>query len=153
MLSDKYKSSLARFQFEKCAFLSLRVVSIDLCHGTAAKVWSYTRIGHTTGKNKPSLVSAPIVRVTDQSTVKCHHFENCNFYKDLYGELICHTKPYNNRNFQIDGASRYFGLWLWQLVHLLIALSSSVFCFRVWPSFIGAALSVIKVYSVKLWHQ
>ena len=25
-------------------------------------------------------------------------------------QLICHTKPYNNRNFQIDGASRYFGV-------------------------------------------
>ena len=22
-------------------------------------------------------------------------------------QLICHTKPYNNHNFQIDGASRY----------------------------------------------
>ena len=31
-------------------------------------------IKHTTGKNKPSLVSAPVFRVTDQSTVKCHHF-------------------------------------------------------------------------------
>ena len=40
-------------------------------------------------------------------------------------QLICHTKPYNNRNFQIDGTSRYF------------------------PSFtIGAVLSVIKVYVV-----
>ena len=48
-----------------------------------AKVWSNTWIRHTIGKNKPSLVSAPIFRVTDQSTVKCHHFENCNFYKDL----------------------------------------------------------------------
>ena len=61
---------------------------------------------------KPSLVRAPIFRVTDQSIMKCHHFEiYCNFYKDLYGErarpvqLTCHTKPYNNRNFQIDGAS------------------------------------------------
>ena len=39
-----------------------------------------------TGNNKPSVVSELIFRVTDQSTVKCHHFENCNFYKDLYGE-------------------------------------------------------------------
>ena len=40
----------------------------------------------TTGKNKPSVESELIFRVTDQSTVKCHHFENCNFYKVLYGE-------------------------------------------------------------------
>ena len=41
---------------------------------------------NTSGKNRPTLVSAPIFRVTDQSKVKCHHFENCNFNKDLYGE-------------------------------------------------------------------
>ena len=65
-------------------------------------------------KDKPSLVSAPIFRLTDQSTVKCHHFENCKyFYKELYGErarLVSHTKPYNDRNFKIDRASRYFGV-------------------------------------------
>ena len=43
-------------------------------------------------------------------------------------QLICHTKPYNNRNFQIDGASRYFGVWLWQLVHLLILVCSFQWC-------------------------
>ena len=25
-------------------------------------------------------------------------------------QLICHTKPYNNCNFQIDGASQHFGV-------------------------------------------
>ena len=25
-------------------------------------------------------------------------------------EFICHTQPYKNNNFQIDGASRYFDL-------------------------------------------
>ena len=54
----------------------------------SAKVWSNTWLKHTTRKNKPSLVSAPIFRVTHQSTVKCHHFENCNLYKDLYGERV-----------------------------------------------------------------
>ena len=49
--------------------------SVDLCHGTAALLkFDQTQIKHTTGKNKPSLVSAPIFRVTDQSTVKCHQF-------------------------------------------------------------------------------
>ena len=43
-------------------------------------------------------------------------------------QLICHTKPGNNRNFQIDGASRYFGVWLWQLVHLLILVCSFQWC-------------------------
>ena len=43
-------------------------------------------------------------------------------------QLICHTKPYNNRNFQIDGASRYFGVWVWQLVHLLILVCSFQWC-------------------------
>ena len=64
----------------------LSCIAIDLCHGTAAKDWPNTKIKHTTGKNKSSLVSAPIFRVTDQSTVKCHHFENCHFYEVLYGE-------------------------------------------------------------------
>ena len=65
---------------------------IDLCHGTAAQLkFHQTQIKHTTGKNKPSLVSAPIVRVTDQNTVKCHHFKNCNFYKVLYGEQARHA--------------------------------------------------------------
>ena len=34
----------------------------------------------------------------------------------------------NNRNFQIDGASRYFGVWVWQLVHLLILVFSFQWC-------------------------
>ena len=44
--------------------------------------------------------------------------------QDMPTQLICHTKPYNNRNFHIDGTSRYFGVWLWQLVHLLILVCS-----------------------------
>ena len=120
-------------------------------HGTAALLnfWSNTWIKHTTGKNKPSLVSAPIFRVTDQSTTKCHHFENCNFYKDLYGErarLICHTKPYNNRNFQIDGASRYFGVWLTIGPLTNFGLLFPVVCIVFVSSFIGAVLSMIKTY-------
>ena len=43
-------------------------------------------------------------------------------------QLICHTKPYNNRNFQIDGASWYFGVWVWQLVHLLTLVCSFQWC-------------------------
>ena len=61
-------------------------------YSCSANVWSNTWIKHTTAKNKPSLVSAPIFRVTNQSTVKCHHFENCNFYKDLYGERARHAR-------------------------------------------------------------
>ena len=41
-------------------------------------------------------------------------------------QLICHTKPYNNRT--VDDASRYFGVWLWQLVHLLILVCSFQWC-------------------------
>ena len=32
-------------------------------------------------ENKPSLVSAQISKVMDQSTVKCDRFENCNLMK------------------------------------------------------------------------
>ena len=39
-----------------------------------------------------------------------------------------HLKLYNNRNFQIDGASRCFGIWVWQLVHLLILVCSFQRC-------------------------
>ena len=105
-------------------------------YSCSAKVWSNTCIKHTTGKNKPSLVSAPIFRVTDQSTVKCHRFENCIFFiricmlngQVLPVQLICHTKPYNNLIFQIDGSSRYFSVWVWQLVHLLILVCSFHWC-------------------------
>ena len=65
---------------------------IDLCHGTASLLKFYqTVIKHIIGKNKPSLVLAPIFRVADQSTVKCHHFENCHFCKILYGERAKHA--------------------------------------------------------------
>ena len=34
---------------------------LDFCHGTAAlQTFDQTQIRHTAGKNKPSLVSAPI---------------------------------------------------------------------------------------------
>ena len=115
-------------------------------YSCSAKVWSNTRIQHTTGKNKPSLVSAPIFRVTDHE-VECHQFENCNFYKVLYGEQArlarsAHLPHKTLYNFQIDGALWYFGVWVWQFVHLLLwfAFSSGVFCFCVWPSIIGAVL-------------
>ena len=75
-------SNVIRWCHYASIFVSLDI-AIDVCHGTAALLkFDQTIIG----KNKPSSVSAPIFRVTDQSTVKCHHFENCNFYKDLYGE-------------------------------------------------------------------
>ena len=63
-------------------------------------------------KDKPSLVSAPIFRLTDQSTVKIVIFVRFCMVngQGTPVQLICHTKPYNNRNFQIDGASRYFGV-------------------------------------------
>ena len=43
-------------------------------------------------------------------------------------QFICHTEPYKNYNFQIDGASRYLDVWLWQLVHLLILVCSFQWC-------------------------
>ena len=78
-------------------------------YNCSAKVWSNTWIKHTTGKNKPSLVSTPIFRVTDQSTVKCHPFENYNFYKVLYGECTrlapsAHILPYKT----LSGVSLLF---------------------------------------------
>ena len=41
---------------------------------------------------------------------------------------VHHTKPYKNYNFRNDGTSRYFGLWLWKLVHLLNLVSSFQWC-------------------------
>ena len=43
-------------------------------------------------------------------------------------QCICHTEPYKNYNFQIDVALRYFGVWIWQLVHLLILVYSFQWC-------------------------
>ena len=37
---------------------------------------------------------------------------------------VHHTKPYKNYNFQNDGTSWYFGLWLWKLVYLLDVVCS-----------------------------
>ena len=93
----------------RCWFAQCRgsMQPLDLCYGKAAllmlkicpvtRPWTrtHTRIhiyiyslnfDQTHGKDKPSLVNAPIFRVTDQSTVKCHHFENLIFCKVLYGE-------------------------------------------------------------------
>ena len=61
-------------------------------YSCSTEVRPNTEIKHTIGKNKPSLVSVPIIRVTDQSSVKCHHFKNCNFYKDLYGDRARHAR-------------------------------------------------------------
>ena len=44
------------------------------------------------------------------------------------GLAVSHTEPYKNWNFQNDGVSRYFGGWLWQLVHLLILFCSFHWC-------------------------
>ena len=62
----------------------------------------------------------------------------------LLVQLICHTKPYNNHNFQNVGASWYFGLWLWELV-CWPAPSSGISLFL--PSFIGAVIFVIRAIS------
>ena len=63
-------------------------------------------------------------------------------------QLVCHTKPYNNCNFQIDGALQYFGVWLWQLVHLLLLVYSFQWCVLFLCLAKWAVLSVIKVHSI-----
>ena len=47
--------------------------------------WPDTKTKHTTGKSKQTLVSGPVVRVIHQSIAKRHQFENCDYYKVLYG--------------------------------------------------------------------
>ena len=87
-----------------------------------------------------------------QSTVKYHHVENCNLNgertKIAHTALICQTKPYDNNNFQIDGTSWYFGVWLWQLVHLLLLVYSFQWCVLFLCLAKWAVLSVIKVHSI-----
>ena len=133
---------------------------MDICHGTAAvlKFDQTQEQNYTTGKSKPtSLVSVPIFRVTDQSTVKCHHFENCTFYKVLYGEQVrlarsVHLpyKPYDNRNFKLMAlrALVYASLTIGPLTNFGLLFPVVCFIF-VWPSFIGAVLFVIKVYFMR----
>ena len=55
--------------------LTTRGSHIDVCHGTAALL----QFDQTHKEN------TPLEEQTKSS--KCNHFENCNFYKDLYGEL------------------------------------------------------------------
>ena len=47
------------------------------------------------------------------------------YYKVL---SVYHTKPYKNYNFENDGTSRYFGLRLCKLVHLLNLVCSFQWC-------------------------
>ena len=123
----------------------------------STKVWSNTNIIHGNEK-KTKLLRGPIVRVIRQSIAKRRHFGNVTVYKVLYGERaslarsVCLIKTYESLIkatifklmalcgtlvYDSDNCSTYY-FWF--------ALSSGVFCFCVWPSFIGAALSVIKVY-------
>ena len=74
-------------------------------------------------------------------------FWNCNFYKDLYGELAI-------RNLTIIAIFKLMALRdtlvydsdNWSTYYFWFALSSGVLCFCVWPSFKRAVLSVTKVY-------
>ena len=95
---------------------------IDLCPGTgySAKVWS------------------------NKSCNKIHHWKEqtkfakfTNFYQCFLWQMrsvngqglpVHPTTPYRNHNFKNDGAWRYFGLWLWELVRWP-ALSSGLFIF------------------------
>ena len=94
-IQDMKSAIFVRYENGRQGLLSAQSINTERaslsCHGYRAKFWSNTWMKHITEKNKPSLVSAPIFRVTDQSTLKCHHFENCNFYKDLYGERARHA--------------------------------------------------------------
>ena len=67
--------------------LQSETTPIDLYHGQDSfyKVWPDTKTKHTTGKSKSKLVSGPIVRLIHQNIAKRHQFENCDFYKVLYG--------------------------------------------------------------------
>ena len=59
----------------------------------------------------------------------------------MEGLPIHHTNPYKSYHFQNDGTSRYFGLWLWKLVHLLNLVCSFQWCVScVWSNFSRAAV-------------
>ena len=104
-------------------------------------------------------MSAP-KSVTDHSTgVKCHHFGNCNIYKVLYGErapcISSHfnTRPCNNRNFQSLRDTLVYDSDNWSTYHFWFALSSGVFCFCVWPSFIGAVFTLKVQVITSVWKH
>ena len=135
---------LIKYQSENGKFLRLTVlpllwlissstVHIDLYHSKdiSYKAWPDTKTKHTTGKSKPKLVSGPIVRLIHQSIAKRHQFEIVVFIRfsiaNGQGLPLRHTEPNEKWNFENDGASRYFGGWLWELVHLLI-----LFCLACW---------------------
>ena len=134
--------------------------SLDLSHSIdSTKVWSDTNIKYANEKNKTKLVTGPIFTESHTKVSRSAVILEMSILirlcmanaQALPVQFVCHTKPYKNYNFQIDGTSRYFGVWLWHLVHLL-SLVCSFQC--VWPSFIGAVLSVInKVYSQSLTKQ
>ena len=68
---------------------------------------------------------------------------------ELNGQALSvhHTNPYTNYNFQNDGNSRYFGLWLWKLVHLLwtwFVLSCGVIHVVPWQRSIGTGVNLSR---------
>ena len=96
--------------------------AIDLCHSIDAlvkcstKVWSNTNIKHANEKNKTKLV------IGQESSTKVSRSAVIFEISILPVQFVCHTNL--NLIKIIDGASRYFGVWLWQLVHLLILVCS-----------------------------
>ena len=54
-------------------------------------------------------------------------------------QFVCHTKLYKNYNFQIMVLHDTWGVWLWQLVNLLILVCSFQWCFLL--------LCLAKLYS------
>ena len=112
-------------------------VYIDRYHQykRSTEVWFFLNIKDVNEKNKTNLISGPILRVIHQSIEKRRHFGNVNFYEVLYEPC----KNYDTLVYESDN---------WSTLLFWFALSSGVFCFCVWPSFIGAVLSVMKVYWV-----
>ena len=109
---------------------------IGLYHST--NVWSNTNIIHANEKNKTKLVSGPIFSHPPKHR-RALSFSKFEFYKVC--KCLAHS-PHRtfikNYNFQIDGISQFFGVWVWQLVHLLILVCSFQWCVNVFVS--GQAL-------------
>ena len=87
-------------------------------YDSSDKAWPDTEIKHTTGKSKPKLVSGPILsesytKVSRSAiNLKIVVFIRFCMADKLNGQglPVRHTEPCENRNFQNDSASRYFGV-------------------------------------------
>ena len=110
---------------------------------------------NTTEKNKPSLVSPPILKVTDQSTVKCHHLENC-IYSGREARVskwarffFSFLSSFWGRAFEIAQCSTYYVHCFVHVTQILVSITTRRGATD-WTQWITPEL---KVWKTNVWQR